>query len=327
MNRALTSPLSINRVKELPPSSPLNQNVMSGKEYDIVRKNTFLEVVPREGSRRRPHSEPAWSRETTPTRKPVDFLEDRSTDIGSSRGGSPLASPTLNTRGTLNNQPAMWQPATFFWQPYVVEGQNNNNNGNNNGNNNNMEWNNQPGFSMQEDEMYNGNNMQWMPWNGNNMQYNGYGEDGQFMMMDDHVIQHGPNGEPMQQWDGRDGNRHGMSWDERRANMDRDRMDRMDKRGMHMGQKRKPRGPNGKNGGGGKVFVGGLASKTTEETLLKVFSQYGNVVHASVLVDATSRRSRGFGYVTFASEVPEHVIDKDHLIDGRMCGARLYKYN
>jgi hypothetical protein len=51
------------------------------------------------------------------------------------------------------------------------------------------------------------------------------------------------------------------------------------------------------------------------------------VDHASVLVDATSRRSRGFGYVTFQGEVPEGVIDKDHLIDGRMCGARLYKYN
>ena len=38
-----------------------------------------------------------------------------------------------------------------------------------------------------------------------------------------------------------------------------------------------------------------------------------------------SRRSRGFGYVTFQGEVPEGVIDKDHLIDGRMCGARLYK--
>ena len=37
------------------------------------------------------------------------------------------------------------------------------------------------------------------------------------------------------------------------------------------------------------MFVGGLASKTTEDTLLKIFSQYGNVVHASVLVDATSR--------------------------------------
>ena len=45
----------------------------------------------------------------------------------------------------------------------------------------------------------------------------------------------------------------------------------------------------------------------------------------SVLVGAASLRSRGFGYVTFQGEVPEGVIDKDHLIDGRMCGARLYK--
>merc|ERR1719408_129897 len=129
------------------------------------------------------------------------------------------------------------------------------------------------------------------------------------MMMDGHPME-GPNGEPIQQWDGRD-----RQWDRR----DRDRP-------RDAAGKRKPRAQ-GKNGGGGKVFVGGLASKTTEETLMKVFSQYGQVVHASVLVDATSRRSRGFGYVTFQGEVPADVIDKDHLIDGRMCGARLYKYN
>jgi hypothetical protein len=51
------------------------------------------------------------------------------------------------------------------------------------------------------------------------------------------------------------------------------------------------------------------------------------VVHASVLVDAQSRRSRGFGYVTFVGEVPDGVSDRDHEVDGRMCGARLYKYN
>merc|ERR1719359_1266791 len=71
----------------------------------------------------------------------------------------------------------------------------------------------------------------------------------------------------------RDGRMH---WDDRR--------DRMDKRmGPGMG-KRKPRA-NGKHHGGGKVFVGGLASKTTEDTLMKVFCQFGQVVHASVLVD------------------------------------------
>jgi len=87
-------------------------------------------------------------------------------------------------------------------------------------------------------------------------------------------------------------------------------------------KKRKPRFSRA----GGKVFVGGLASKTTEETLTKVFSAFGPVVQANVLLDPTSRRSRGFGYVTFAGDAPDGVCDKDHNIDGRQCGARLYKY-
>jgi len=91
-------------------------------------------------------------------------------------------------------------------------------------------------------------------------------------------------------------------------------------------KKEKKRKPRVSKGGGGKVFVGGLASKTTEETLVKVFSQYGQIAQANVLLDPASRRSRGFGYVTFVGEVPEGVIDRDHLIDGRLCGARLYKY-
>lgn len=98
--------------------------------------------------------------------------------------------------------------------------------------------------------------------------------------------------------------------------------DRREKKGD--GKKKKGKG--GKSSGG-KVFVGGLASKTTEETLLKVFSKFGKVAQANVLLDPQSRRSRGFGYVTFVGEVPEGVSGKDHMIDGRSCGARLYKYN
>jgi hypothetical protein len=288
----------------------MNQMMTAKMEYDIVRKNTFLELVPKDASAdrgRRTRSEPAWSRETTPTRKDLLDLEDRSTNIGSSIGGSPLGTPVLNTRG-LNSQPVQWQPA-FFWQPCFVDGEQGEWNNENNNNN-----------QFNDNQMYNGN-MQWMPNYNGNMQFN-YGDDGQYLMDD---MQLNGNGGPINGHDGWDMNDH--DGPDRRDGRDRMHWDRMDKRMQGMpGQKRKPR-TSGKHNGGGKVFCGGLASKTTEETLLKVFGQFGNVVHASVLVDATSRRSRGFGYVTFQGEVPEGVIDKDHLIDGRMCGARLYKYN
>jgi hypothetical protein len=235
-------------------------------------------------------------------------MEDRSTDIGSDR--SPIGTPTMNTRG-LNTQPMQWQPS-FFWQPCFVEGENGSEQQPPSNN-----WNGQ----YENNQMYNGDFNGWVQNNQfGNMQFQ-YGEDGQYLMMDDMQMN---SGEQIQNqgWEMHDGDMHdrrdGRMWEGRGV---------MGPRSAAMGPgKRKPR-THGKNNGGAKVFVGGLASKTTEDTLLKIFSQYGNVVHASVLVDATSRRSRGFGYVTFQGEVPEGVIDKDHLIDGRMCGARLYKYN
>lgn len=283
-----------------------------GQDYEIIRKNTFLELVPKGlGSPRgrpRARSLPAWSRETTPTRKQLESMEDRSTDIGSDR--SPIGTPTMNTRG-LNTQPMQWQPS-FFWQPCFVEGENGSEQQPPSNN-----WNGQ----YENNQMYNGDFNGWVQNNQfGNMQFQ-YGEDGQYLMMDDMQMN---SGEQIQNqgWEMHDGYMHdrrdGRMWEGRGV---------MGPRSAAMGPgKRKPR-THGKNNGGAKVFVGGLASKTTEDTLLKIFSQYGNVVHASVLVDATSRRSRGFGYVTFQGEVPEGVIDKDHLIDGRMCGARLYKYN
>jgi len=93
------------------------------------------------------------------------------------------------------------------------------------------------------------------------------------------------------------------------------------------GNRRKGKGGRGRFNNSSKVFVGGLSAKTTEDTLRRIFSQFGTVIDASVLVDAVSERSRGFGYVTFqGDQVPEGVAGRDHIIDGRTCGARCYKY-
>ena len=63
-----------------------------------------------------------------------------------------------------------------------------------------------------------------------------------------------------------------------------------------------------------KVFVGGLCSRTTDESLRAAFEHCGNVINASVLVDSQTRRSRGFGYVTFMGEVPDGVSDRYHEV-------------
>jgi len=49
-----------------------------------------------------------------------------------------------------------------------------------------------------------------------------------------------------------------------------------------------------------KLFVGGLAWATNDESLHSAFAQYGEVTEAKVILERETGRSRGFGFVTFA---------------------------
>ena len=49
-----------------------------------------------------------------------------------------------------------------------------------------------------------------------------------------------------------------------------------------------------------KLFVGGLAWATRDETLKAHFEQCGDVTDAKVIMERDTGRSRGFGFVTFA---------------------------
>jgi len=64
------------------------------------------------------------------------------------------------------------------------------------------------------------------------------------------------------------------------------------------------------SGGGSKtkrVFIGGLKTTTTRETLLEYFSQFGHVEFVDLPEDKGSQRRRGFGYVAFNDHDP---VDK-----------------
>jgi cold-inducible RNA-binding protein len=50
-----------------------------------------------------------------------------------------------------------------------------------------------------------------------------------------------------------------------------------------------------------KVYVDNLAAATTENELIDLFSEYGNVVNVSIAVDHNSRKPRGFGFVTMVT--------------------------
>ncbi|RCV19640.1 hypothetical protein SETIT_3G401500v2 [Setaria italica] len=51
-----------------------------------------------------------------------------------------------------------------------------------------------------------------------------------------------------------------------------------------------------------RCFVGGLAWATDDNSLHNAFSPFGEVLESKIILDRETQRSRGFGFVTFASE-------------------------
>ncbi len=51
-----------------------------------------------------------------------------------------------------------------------------------------------------------------------------------------------------------------------------------------------------------KLYVGNLPYSVNSDELRKLFSEFGEVVDSMVIIDKYSGRSKGFGFVTFASE-------------------------
>jgi len=69
----------------------------------------------------------------------------------------------------------------------------------------------------------------------------------------------------------------------------------------------------------GKMFIGGLSWQTSAEGLREYFSKFGDVTEVMVMKDPTTRRSRGFGFVTFAdpSSVDKVLSSAPHELDGK----------
>lgn len=50
-----------------------------------------------------------------------------------------------------------------------------------------------------------------------------------------------------------------------------------------------------------KLYVGNLSYSTTEDDLREAFEKLGEVLSATLIIDQTSGRSKGFGFVEMAS--------------------------
>ncbi|KAJ8258992.1 hypothetical protein COCON_G00180040 [Conger conger] len=69
-----------------------------------------------------------------------------------------------------------------------------------------------------------------------------------------------------------------------------------------------------------KLFIGGLSFETTDESLRAHFEQWGVLTDCVVMRDPNTKRSRGFGFVTYSSvnEVDAAMEARPHKVDGRV---------
>lgn len=79
----------------------------------------------------------------------------------------------------------------------------------------------------------------------------------------------------------------------------------------------------------GKMFIGGLSGTTTPDNLKGYFEKFGAVSECMIMKDAITKRSRGFGFITYSDpnsvekvlEVEKHTLD-DKAIDPKRAFPR-----
>ena len=74
-----------------------------------------------------------------------------------------------------------------------------------------------------------------------------------------------------------------------------------------------------------KLFVGNLSFDTTENDLQDAFAAHGTVVETNLMMDRTTGRPRGFGFVTMSS--PEEAQKAIAALNGSQLGGRALTVN
>lgn len=69
-----------------------------------------------------------------------------------------------------------------------------------------------------------------------------------------------------------------------------------------------------------KLYVGNLSFSTSESELREMFSQFGDVTSASLVMDRETGRPRGFGFVEFGND--EHARAAIAGLNGKNIGGR-----
>ena len=74
-----------------------------------------------------------------------------------------------------------------------------------------------------------------------------------------------------------------------------------------------------------KLFVGNLSFNTTENDLQDAFAAFGTVTEANLMMDRTTNRPRGFGFVTMSS--PEEAQKAIEGLNGKDMDGRALTVN
>ncbi|XP_061537591.1 RNA-binding protein Musashi homolog 2-like isoform X3 [Phycodurus eques] len=75
----------------------------------------------------------------------------------------------------------------------------------------------------------------------------------------------------------------------------------------------------------GKMFIGGLSWQTSPDNLKDYFNTFGEIRECMVMRDPTTKRSRGFGFVTFAdsASVDNVLAQPHHELDSKMIDPKV----
>ena len=77
-----------------------------------------------------------------------------------------------------------------------------------------------------------------------------------------------------------------------------------------------------------KLFVGGISFNTTEDGLQDAFAAHGTVTEVNIIMDRTTGKAKGFGFVTMSTpEEAEKAIQglNGKVLDGRSLAVSIAK--
>jgi cold-inducible RNA-binding protein len=74
-----------------------------------------------------------------------------------------------------------------------------------------------------------------------------------------------------------------------------------------------------------KLYVGNISFNTSEEDLVQIFGEFGQVARATIVTDRETGRSRGFAFVEMSSDAEAQAAISS--LDGQNVGGRTIQVN